>query len=85
MKFQRNSEHWVITQKTLPIGPSISSSGGWSMMCRNIGRRKAKVFPLPVLAIPIKSRPEKYKVMIIKNRKDKNKWKTIFQCAAEKS
>jgi hypothetical protein len=28
------------------------------MMCRNIGRRKAKVFPLPVLAIPIKSRPE---------------------------
>jgi len=43
------------------------------MMCRNIGRRKAKVFPLPVLAIPIKSRPAKHKIMIIKNRKDKNK------------
>jgi len=41
------------------------------MMCRNIGKTKAKVFPLPVLAIPIKSRPEKYKTMIIKNRRDK--------------
>jgi hypothetical protein len=29
------------------------------MMWRNMGRRKANVFPLPVLAIPIKSRPEK--------------------------
>jgi hypothetical protein len=42
------------------------------MMCRNIGRRKANVFPLPVLAIPIKSRPEREnKVMLIKHSKHK--------------
>ena len=42
----------------LPIGPSSSSSSGWSWMCLNIGSRKASVFPLPVLAIPIMSRPD---------------------------
>jgi hypothetical protein len=60
-------------QYFVPIGPSISSGDGWSMMCRNIGRRKASVFPLPVLAIPIKSRPEREnKVMIIKHSKKHN-------------
>lgn len=27
-------------------------------MCLNIGNRKARVFPLPVFAIPIRSRPD---------------------------
>jgi hypothetical protein len=33
-------------------------------MCLSIGRRKANVFPLPVLAIPIKSRPGGKKKML---------------------
>ena len=40
------------------IGPSFISSGSWSMMCLNMGSKKAIVLPLPVLAIPIKSRPD---------------------------
>eukprot|EP00968_Pinguiococcus_pyrenoidosus_P011531 scaffold927_cov230-Pinguiococcus_pyrenoidosus.AAC.13 len=43
-----------------PMGPSPSSSGyvaTWSRMCRNMGRRKARVFPEPVLATPMTSRP----------------------------
>ncbi len=43
----------------LPIGPSSPSNGGWCFMWRNMGRRNAKVFPLPVLAIPIISLPER--------------------------
>lgn len=39
------------------MGPSVSSRGGWSTTCRNIGRRKANVFPEPVLAIPMTSLP----------------------------
>ena len=29
----------------MAIGPSFSSSGSWSAMCRNRGRRKARVLP----------------------------------------
>ena len=47
-----------LPKTNLPIGPSSSSSSGWSSICRNIGNKKASVFPLPVLAIPIKSRPD---------------------------
>lgn len=43
---------------SLQIGPSASSRGLWSMMCRNMGNRKAMVFPLPVFAMPIRSRPD---------------------------
>lgn len=43
---------------SLQIGPSDSSNGLWSMMCRNMGSRKAMVFPLPVLAMPMRSRPD---------------------------
>lgn len=39
------------------MGPSPSSNALWSMMCLNMGNRNAIVFPLPVLAMPIKSRP----------------------------
>lgn len=39
------------------IGPSVSSRGGWSTTCRNIGSRKASVFPEPVLAMPMTSLP----------------------------
>lgn len=42
---------------SLQIGPSDSSRGRWSMMCRNMGSRKAMVFPLPVLAMPMRSLP----------------------------
>lgn len=42
----------------MAMGPSVSSRGGWSRMWRNIGRRKASVLPLPVFAIPIRSRPD---------------------------
>ena len=42
----------------LPIGPSSSSSSGWSSICLNIGNRKARVLPLPVLAIPMRSLPD---------------------------
>ena len=42
----------------LPMGPSLSSRGLWSMMCRNMGSRKAMVLPLPVLAMPMRSRPD---------------------------
>jgi hypothetical protein len=51
------------------IGPSVSSNGGWSKICRNIGSKNANVLPLPVLAIPIMSRPKylnnKKKIKII--------------------
>ena len=40
-----------------PIGPSPSWSGGCTSMCRNMGRRKARVLPEPVLATAIRSRP----------------------------
>jgi len=46
------------TDRHRPIGPSSSSSAGWSMMCLNIGSRNASVFPLPVLAMPMTSRPD---------------------------
>ena len=49
---------WGCHHHQLPMGPSSSSSSGWSAMCLNIGKRKAMVLPLPVLAIPIKSRPD---------------------------
>lgn len=53
---------WIILKKriilSLHIGPSASSSGRWSMMCRNMGRRKAIVLPLPVLAMPMRSLPD---------------------------
>ena len=41
-----------------PIGPSSSSSSGWSRIWRNIGNRNPSVLPLPVLAIPMRSRPD---------------------------
>ena len=41
----------------MAMGPSPSSSSSWSAMCLNRGRRKARVLPEPVLAIPIISRP----------------------------
>mmetsp|Transcript_30731 Transcript_30731/g.47529 ORF Transcript_30731/g.47529 Transcript_30731/m.47529 type:complete len:272 (-) Transcript_30731:50-865(-) len=43
---------------TSPMGPdSPSPRGGWSIMCRSMGRRKARVLPDPVLAMPMTSRP----------------------------
>lgn len=39
------------------MGPSPSRSSGWSRMCRNMGSTKARVLPLPVLAMPMQSRP----------------------------
>lgn len=39
------------------MGPSLGSSSGWSMMCTSIGHTNAAVFPLPVFAMPIRSRP----------------------------
>lgn len=52
--------HNVHSKDNVPIGPSFASRGGWSMMCLNIGNTNAKVLPLPVLAMPIRSRPTKY-------------------------
>ena len=40
-----------------PIGPSPSCSGGWTSMCLNMGSRKARVLPEPVLATAMRSRP----------------------------
>ena len=40
-----------------PMGPSSSFSSGWSMAWTKRGQRKAAVFPEPVLAIPMMSRP----------------------------
>ena len=48
----------IFNNSTLPIGPSSSSNGGWSIMCLYIGIRNARVLPLPVLAIPIRSLPD---------------------------
>mmetsp|Transcript_27462 Transcript_27462/g.67484 ORF Transcript_27462/g.67484 Transcript_27462/m.67484 type:complete len:337 (+) Transcript_27462:558-1568(+) len=42
----------------IPMGPSPCSVGAWSLMCRSIGRTYAKVFPEPVLATPMQSRPD---------------------------
>mmetsp|Transcript_3782 Transcript_3782/g.8296 ORF Transcript_3782/g.8296 Transcript_3782/m.8296 type:complete len:249 (-) Transcript_3782:402-1148(-) len=42
---------------TTPMGPSFSSSSGWSRMCASIGRRNAAVLPDPVLAMPSTSLP----------------------------
>ena len=41
----------------MAMGPSPSSSSGCAAMCLKSGRRKASVFPLPVLAMPIMSLP----------------------------
>lgn len=38
-------------------GPSPCASGGWSFTCRSMGSTKASVLPLPVLAMPMQSRP----------------------------
>ena len=43
--------------KFSPMGPSDFLSSDWSMMCTIIGHRYAAVLPLPVFAIPIRSRP----------------------------
>lgn len=40
------------------MGPSPGSSSFWSMMWTSIGQMNAAVLPLPVLAIPIMSRPD---------------------------
>lgn len=42
----------------IPIGPSSGSKAGWSSTWRKSGSRKASVFPEPVLAMPIMSRPD---------------------------
>lgn len=42
----------------IEMGPSVSSNGGWSSICLNIGNKNANVLPLPVFAIPIKSLPD---------------------------
>ncbi|OMH83980.1 hypothetical protein AX774_g2527, partial [Zancudomyces culisetae] len=42
---------------TTPIGPSPFLSSRCPLICLSIGNTKASVFPLPVLAIPITSRP----------------------------
>lgn len=39
------------------MGPSPSRSSAWSRMCRNMGSTNASVLPLPVLAMPMQSRP----------------------------
>lgn len=43
---------------TTAIGPSPVWSGRWSLMCRSRGSRKAIVFPDPVFATPMTSRPD---------------------------
>lgn len=43
----------------MAMGPSPGSSSFWSMMCTSMGQMKAAVLPLPVLAMPIMSRPER--------------------------
>ena len=41
-----------------PMGPSPSFTGGWSRIWRNSGSRYASVFPEPVLATAMHSRPD---------------------------
>mmetsp|Transcript_3839 Transcript_3839/g.9611 ORF Transcript_3839/g.9611 Transcript_3839/m.9611 type:complete len:289 (-) Transcript_3839:400-1266(-) len=39
------------------MGPSPWARGGWSLTCRSMGSTNASVLPLPVLAMPMQSRP----------------------------
>lgn len=41
----------------MAMGPSPDCNSFWSMICTSMGQMKAAVFPLPVLAMPIMSRP----------------------------
>ena len=62
----------------LPMGPSVSSRGGWSKMWRNMGSRKAKVLPLPVLAMPMMSLPvnRKFHCYFLCNKNNQRKART---------
>ena len=48
----------LVGASTNTIGPSPFLTGGYAVICTIPGRRKAPVFPDPVLAIPIKSLPD---------------------------
>lgn len=64
---EEEQNHSMFQRIISPIGPSVSSKAGWSRMCRNMGNKNANVLPLPVLAIPMMSRPilqDKHRVLV---------------------
>mmetsp|Transcript_74317 Transcript_74317/g.214810 ORF Transcript_74317/g.214810 Transcript_74317/m.214810 type:complete len:284 (+) Transcript_74317:804-1655(+) len=46
-----------VGHNTTPMGPSPFCNSSWAMQCTNIGKRYATVFPEPVSAMPMMSRP----------------------------
>ena len=56
-----------------PIGPSPSCKGGCTRMCRNMGNRKARVLPEPVLATAMRSRPHMMAGMAMESKGERRR------------